>query len=314
MNMVSIVCLTYNQEDHIREAIDSFLMQKTNFKFEIVIHDDASTDSTPQILEEYKMKYPDIIRIIRQKENLYSKQNLLYIYKQVIDSCKSKYISYCEGDDYYIDPYKIQKQVDFLEKNPSYVMVHTGYKKFRNEKNRFSKFDSTKQQIPEGDIFEDILICNKICSASTLFCTKLAQDALHILTPIAFERNWQTADYPLWLHFSTHGKIGYIKDVCTVYRYHKYSISNKKNKETFINFLCSVKDIKEYFISISSINKQIAKEAIAYIICDIYRHTIKHKSNQKEKFRKLFLEYADFIDDKKLAFFAKYPFLDRFYR
>lgn len=115
--MVSIICITYNHEAYIREAIESFLMQKTNFAFEIVIHDDCSTDGTGDIVREYAEKYPNLIKAIIQKENQYS-QNIPFMAKYMYPISKGKYFAICEGDDYWIDPYKLQKQVDAMEKHP----------------------------------------------------------------------------------------------------------------------------------------------------------------------------------------------------
>lgn len=114
--IVSICCITYNHEKYIRQAIDSFLMQKTNFKYEIIIHDDASTDNTADIIREYEKKYPDIIKPIYQTENQYSKgKKPSYI---TIKEARGKYIAFCEGDDYWCDENKLQIQVDYMEKNP----------------------------------------------------------------------------------------------------------------------------------------------------------------------------------------------------
>lgn len=114
--LVSIRCLTYNHAPYIRQCLDGFVMQKTNFKFEAIVHDDASTDGTADIVREYATKYPDIIKPILETENQYSKHDgsLKRIMNAAI-SPSAKYIAMCEGDDYWTDPYKLQKQVDFLE-------------------------------------------------------------------------------------------------------------------------------------------------------------------------------------------------------
>jgi glycosyltransferase involved in cell wall biosynthesis len=126
--LVSICCITYNHEKYIREAIEGFLMQKTDFPFEIIIHDDASTDKTADIIREYEKKYPELIKPIYQTENQYSKgvKVTLLTYKQ----SKGNYIAFCEGDDYWTDPLKLQKQVTFLEKNPDYVITYTAVEAF----------------------------------------------------------------------------------------------------------------------------------------------------------------------------------------
>jgi glycosyltransferase involved in cell wall biosynthesis len=115
--LVSIACISYNQAGYIRSAIEGFLIQKTNFPIEIIIHDDCSTDGTDQIVKEYEMKYPDLIFPIYQKENQYSKGIRRILATFVFPKCNGKYIAICEGDDYWTDPYKLQKQVDCLENN-----------------------------------------------------------------------------------------------------------------------------------------------------------------------------------------------------
>lgn len=120
--MVSIRCTAYNHEKYIRDALEGFVMQKTNFRFEAIVHDDASTDGTAAIIREYAEKYPDIIKPIYETENQYSKHDGS-LTKIMNSACKGKYIAMCEGDDYWTDPYKLQKQVDFLENNPGFTMV-----------------------------------------------------------------------------------------------------------------------------------------------------------------------------------------------
>ena len=124
--LVSIICPAYNHEAFIKQALDGFLMQKTNFLFEILVHDDASTDNTKSILLEYEMKYPDRFNNIYQKENQFSK-NIILPTINLLASSKGKYIACCEGDDYWTDPFKLQKQVDFLESNNEFTICWTKY-------------------------------------------------------------------------------------------------------------------------------------------------------------------------------------------
>ena len=114
--MVSIVTATYNHAPYITQALDSFLRQKTNFLYEIIIHDDASTDGTTEIVRKYAEKYPNIIHPVLQKENQYSKG--IDVYDFMLPLIKGKYIAQCEGDDYWCDELKIQKQVDYMEAHP----------------------------------------------------------------------------------------------------------------------------------------------------------------------------------------------------
>lgn len=132
--LVSICCMTYNHAAFVRQCLDGFMMQKCSFNFEVLIHDDASTDGTQDIIREYEMKYPDIIKPIYQKENQYSK-GIDPGLKYNAPRAKGKYIALCEGDDYWTDPYKLQKQVDFLESHPDYVMCSHRFNQYIQDKN-----------------------------------------------------------------------------------------------------------------------------------------------------------------------------------
>ncbi len=117
--LIVIRCVTYNHEPYIRDALEGFVMQKTNFPFVAIVHDDASTDGTAAIIREYAEKYPDIIKPIYETENQYSKKDgsLRCIIDKACEETGAKYYAMCEGDDYWTDPLKLQKQVDFLESN-----------------------------------------------------------------------------------------------------------------------------------------------------------------------------------------------------
>lgn len=117
--LVSVSVITYNHEKYIRQCLDGILMQNVNFPYEVLVHDDASPDGTADIIREYEAKYPDIIKPIYQTENQYSQGKT--VSKFNFDRARGKYLAFCEGDDYWTDPGKLQKQVDFLERHPEYI-------------------------------------------------------------------------------------------------------------------------------------------------------------------------------------------------
>jgi len=120
--LVSIYCTTYNQEKYLRQCLDGIVMQKTDFTFQAIVHDDVSSDSTAEIIKEYAEEYPDIIIPLIETENQFSKVGELGLFHIMYPHLTGKYIAYCEGDDYWTDPNKLQKQVDFLESHSDYSM------------------------------------------------------------------------------------------------------------------------------------------------------------------------------------------------
>lgn len=125
--LVAIHCLVYNHEPYLRDCFEGFVKQKTNFRFVAIVHEDVSTDGSAAIIREYEKKYPDIFRPIYETENQWSKHDgsLERIMNEAIDATGAKYVAMCEGDDYWTDPLKLQKQVDKLEADETLMMCCT---------------------------------------------------------------------------------------------------------------------------------------------------------------------------------------------
>lgn len=225
--MVSIQCITYNQEDYIRDALDGFLMQKTNFPVEILIHDDASTDKTADIIREYEQKYPDLILPIYQKENVASKNNVA-IGEIQRTRAKGKYFAICEGDDYWTDPLKLQKQVDFMEAHKNLVMcMHNA--QTLNAKGEFGKYFRYKKLKDKSIIPKKQFIAKGgggFPTASIMMRADLFESIPSYFTIGA------SPDFCIALHSITQGEIGYLQDEMSVYRLKaKGSWSSNTSKE-----------------------------------------------------------------------------------
>ncbi|MTJ50312.1 glycosyltransferase [Dolichospermum sp. UHCC 0259] len=211
--LVTICCITYNHENFIREAIDSFLMQKTNFPIEIIIHDDASTDNTANIIKEYQAKHPNLIKPIFQTQNQYSLRGFGF-FSDMFEKAEGKYIAICEGDDYWTDPLKLQKQVDFLETNPDFAICFHKVKIWE-----------------EGQLKDDYI--TSVTSVSTTILDLAKGNYIH--TPSCLFRN-NTAkilganfhasplgDYYIHMMNAQYGNIFYIDEAMAVYRVHSNS-------------------------------------------------------------------------------------------
>lgn len=237
--IVSIICCTYNHDKYIRQSLEGFVKQKTSFNFEVLIHDDASTDNTAQIIKEFENKYPNIIKPIYQKENQYSKGvDILqtYLYPQA----KGKYIALCEGDDYWTDPLKLQKQVDLLENNNNYGMCYTKIQTYDQAQNKFGN-------VWGGDFtsFNDLLIENRIPTLTSLINKELLLKYTKDINPS--NKNWKMGDYPMWLWFAAESNIAYIPEVTGIYRILSSSASHSCNPAKNIEFIINTYDIRLFF-------------------------------------------------------------------
>lgn len=227
--LVSICCITYNHENYIREALEGFLMQKTTFPIEIIIHDDASTDKTAEIVKEYASKYPKIITPIFQTVNQYS-QGIKPWPNFVFPLARYKYIALCDGDDYWTDPYKLQKQVDFLEEYTEYNICFHNVKVYTENENRFVTDYITRDVDETTDIYE-LAKGNFMHTTSVVFRNLIKE------FPTEFKKS-PVGDYFLHMLNAEHGKIKKLNDSMAVYRVHDNGVwSNKNNDKLILMYL-----------------------------------------------------------------------------
>jgi len=237
--LLSVSCTSYNHEKYIKDALDGFLNQKVNFRYEILVHDDASTDKTTQIIKEYEKKHPEIIKPIYQAQNQYSKgKQIHYCFNHT--RAKGKYIAWCEGDDYWIDLNKLQKQVDYLEKNPNCSICCHG----SNAINEDSKITERITPFHRGTLFSlvDLLEKNITFSTATICYRKKLLDNVP-----SFYYDCPVGDVPLKMFLLEKGYGYYLPEIMAVYRKnitgswtdrfdnnHKKSIAHQKEMITFL--------------------------------------------------------------------------------
>lgn len=211
---VSVICDVYNHGPYIRNALEGFVMQKTNFSFEVLVHDDASTDDSADIIREYEQKYPNLIKPIYQSENQYS-QKVPIDRTYQIPRIKGKYVATCEGDDYWTDPMKLQKQYDFMEANPDYSMCTCSVVWLDMRTNKqvnlcrtgFDKDVSLEEIILEkkGRIFQYATFFLK----REVFCSRPE-----------WTKHFGVGDTPLAMNAALCGKVRMLADTMAVYRNH----------------------------------------------------------------------------------------------
>ena len=264
--LVSIHCLVYNHEPYIRDCLEGFVMQKTNFPFEAIVHDDASTDKSADIIREYAEKYPHIIKPIYQTENQYSQKNGA-IGRAVNAITRGKYIALCEGDDYWTDPLKLQKQVDFLESHPDYSMSCTDAVVLSPE---------GELQWPRYQDSQDIPIIDTILNGGLWIhtCSMLYRKYLKKDYP-EFAAKCHVGDYPLAIHLALKGKIYFHNEKMVTYRFKSqgsWTSRNQVNEAFYDNFLSEVYMLAEFNkysrgVYNKIFQKKIGKYIISYLLC-----------------------------------------------
>jgi glycosyltransferase involved in cell wall biosynthesis len=241
--MVSVKMITYNHEFYIAQAIEGVLMQETDFSIELIIGEDCSTDRTREIALDYQKKYPDIIRVLTSEKNVGMHKNA----RRTEKACRGKYIAFCEGDDYWHHPLKLQKQVDYLEAHPECGLVHSAADILIQKENKLIKWDKNNfRKIPHGYIFEDLLVFNFIKTLTACVRRDLVLDYLKKYKPQ--EKKWMMGDRPLWMEISKHYKIGYIPESLGIRRVLQNSAQHSPNIEYKMNFVKSSYDVRFFFI------------------------------------------------------------------
>lgn len=217
---VSCHIITYNQKNFISQCIDGVLMQQTNFPFELIIGDDNSTDGTREILIEYQKKHPELItlnlRTVRGN-GIPGKENFVSTLKK----CHGEYISFCDGDDYWTDPLKLQKQVDFLENSPDYVLCFHPIKILNSDGNIVEDFIT---KVPEShETIEDLARFGNYIHTPTVVFRNLIR-----FLPYEFQLS-PIGDYFIYMILVEHGKLKYMQDTMAVYRHGVGILSGNDN-------------------------------------------------------------------------------------
>lgn len=251
---VSVYLLTYNHSSYIHQAIESVLCQK-NVEFELVIGDDYSTDGTREICKNYERRYPKCVRLLPNSEKLGMMRNAI----RTLEACKGEYIALLEGDDYWIDDYKLQEQVEFLEQNKNYSLVFHRAKVLKGDVNQISLPDYYPVYKPkERTTLTDILQENFMATSTVVFRNNLRGSV-----PAWFSR-MPIGDWPLHILNAQYGDIAYLDRVMSVYRIHQGGVWTNQMKTLEGELKAALQILEMYAvldkeICLSSYNKKIIK-------------------------------------------------------
>lgn len=256
--MVTIVVVTYNQEQFIEQTLLSLVNQKTRFKYEILVGDDFSSDGTRIILTNFEKKFQGLIRVNFNKENLGIVGNWISTIRQA----KSKYIAFCEGDDFWIDDFKLQKQVDFLESNTNYGMVCTDYNKYF-EKNKSIKENcfNVKKYLKEVR-FKDYVYDRGSIATATVLLKKELFDQYEKEIPENLRIEWKMPDSPFWLFILNKTRVGVLPDSTACYRIREVSGCRMSDELSQFWFVFNGYEIPLYIVKHFSLDNSIKRKLL----------------------------------------------------
>lgn len=241
---VSVLMLAYNQKDYIAEAIEHVLKQKAAFAFELIIGEDCSTDGTREIVFGYAREYPDIVRVVTSETNVGPAVNK----NRILEASLGKYVAICDGDDYWHDPGKLRKQVDFLDAHPDYGLVHTDFDRLDSPSGR--RFPGWQQshetKIPTGDVYEELLTETFISTSTVCFRREFVDRWLK--DEALSDKRFIQRDYETWLFIARHAKAGYLSLSTTTKRHLHESMSRSQDQKRKYEYYLSLYGIQKLFM------------------------------------------------------------------
>lgn len=305
--VVTVFNWVYNHKDFIRESIESILMQKTIFPIEIIIHDDASNDGTKEIIVEYQEKYPQLFRNILHEENQWSQGKGLMA--PLFEKSRGKYFALSHGDDYWTDPLKLQKQVDFLERNLDYGLVYTDVDRYFQNTGKIEKSVFKNILGYKENTFEDFLINGWWLAPCTWM---IKRDTLFQLP--SYPLDFRVGDYPLLLSLSRFSKVGFISGITAVYRVLQKSLSRENSGFRFeYYFRKDIFDIQLYFCKKVGVSSLVLENIYAKYYSDVINNALllQDKAVYSKAYKYLEDRKILSIKSRLLLYAAKWPVLLR---
>ncbi|MBN1805929.1 MAG: glycosyltransferase [Sedimentisphaerales bacterium] len=291
--LVSVKMITYNHEPFIAKAIEGVLQQETAFPYELIIGEDCSTDGTRKIVFDYQKKHPDTIRIITSDKNVGAQRNGL----RTKDACRGKYIAYCEGDDYWHNPQKLHKQIEFLENYPEYGLVHSDVHVFNWETQKtIMNYNRSlnRQHNDKACLFSELLKGNyriftcSVCVRNDLLSQVLASDPY-----IYHDNRFPLGDWPRWLELSRVTKFKYFEDSFATYTVQPNSATHTKNYSKKLTFAMASLELTLYIIRKYNPPKDVVDTYLNVMIPDVL--ALAYKAGNKTIAKQIKCDYPNYV-------------------
>jgi glycosyltransferase involved in cell wall biosynthesis len=284
--VASVAMVTYNHAGYIRTAIESVLNQQTSFPFELVIGEDCSTDGTREIVFECQRLFPQQIRVITSDKNVGIAENL----RRVEGECRGRYIAYCDGDDFWHLPEKLEKQVRFLEAHPEYILVHTNFRVFYQDSGKLGP-----QQIWRNNGSDDANAYDELIAGTRWVHTLTACARMSVLSPILntcdepHNTRFMMGDTQRWLELARRGQVKYLPMISATWRQLPESASQSRSPERMMRFALSFKDLLDHYIAKYGCSPAAKDAAVRSCTIRILRYA--YEAGEPSVARKMLREY-----------------------
>lgn len=276
-NLISVIVVTYNQQDSIARTLDSILMQKCRLPIEIVVGDDASTDSTRAICEDYVRRYPDIVRLMPAAPN----KGVVDNYFDCLLACRGKYIADCAGDDYWIDPLKLDKEVEIIEADPSVTIVHTNWRTYNEDThetkdNSVVYFPTTKmdgKQMLEAIVTQTNAPVVHLCTA--LYRAETIKRCYDANTDLFRNKDLGCEDLQIVFMLALNGTVAYLPDVTMTYSIGKPSVSHQANHAKQFRFVRQTTMLSWRLANLAGIDTEQTRRFFSLRVYELLMHAFR---------------------------------------
>jgi glycosyltransferase involved in cell wall biosynthesis len=273
--LVSVQMLAYNHAPHIRKAVEGVISQRTDFPFELIIGEDCSTDGTRDIVFGYERAYPEIVRVVTSEENVGMHRNVL----RTQEACRGDILAFCEGDDFWHDPLKLQTEVDFLVQNPEYGLTHCNYDTYEVATGRLRR-NAITCQIPLQDdrAYVEVLLRRRRIMTLTVCVRRNLLEAVVREQPECTDETWPMGDTQRWLEICRLTKVKYFPKAMATYNFLEESASQSRDPVKAFRFTEKAGELIFHYLKKYPIQPELEKQvrqrigrevlAMAYLASD----------------------------------------------